>query len=46
VADALDPEAVALAVASAEPEVIVHPLTAFSEPTNLRAARRPDSSAA
>jgi nucleoside-diphosphate-sugar epimerase len=46
VADALDPEAVALAVASAEPEVIVHQLTAFSEPTNLRAARRPDSSAA
>ncbi len=46
VADALDREAVALAVATAEPEVIVHQLTAFSEPANLRAARRPDSSAA
>ena len=45
-ADALDPEAVARAVASAEPEVIVHQLTAFSEPTNLRAARRPDTSSA
>jgi 2-alkyl-3-oxoalkanoate reductase len=45
-ADALDREAVAVAVASAEPEVLVHQLTAFSEPTNLRAARRPDRSAA
>ena len=31
VADALDPDAVAQAVASAEPEVIVHELTALSE---------------
>lgn len=30
VADALDPDAVAQAVASAEPEVIVHQLTALS----------------
>ena len=32
VADALDPDAVARAVASAEPEVIVHQLTALSGP--------------
>jgi nucleoside-diphosphate-sugar epimerase len=44
VADALDPDAVAQAVASAEPEVIVHELTALSEPTSLRDARRPDRS--
>ena len=37
VADALDPDAVAQAVASAEPEVIVHELTALSGP--MRATR-------
>src|SRR5215210_2008657 len=42
VADALDPDAVAEAVASAEPEVIVHQLTALSEPVSVREARRPD----
>jgi nucleoside-diphosphate-sugar epimerase len=36
VADALDPEAVAGAVAAAEPEVIVHQLTALSGQTDLR----------
>lgn len=36
VADALDPEAVAQAVAAAEPEVIVHQLTALSGQTNVR----------
>jgi nucleoside-diphosphate-sugar epimerase len=41
VADALDPDAVAQAVASAEPEVIVHELTALSGPMRLREARRP-----
>jgi 2-alkyl-3-oxoalkanoate reductase len=46
VADALDPDAVAEAVASAEPEVIVHQLTALSGPTGLRDARRPDRSVA
>jgi 2-alkyl-3-oxoalkanoate reductase len=46
VADALDPEAVARAVASAEPEVIVHELTALSGPTSMREARRPDRSSA
>jgi 2-alkyl-3-oxoalkanoate reductase len=46
VADALDPDAVAQAVASAEPEVIVHQLTALSEPTSMREARRPDRSRA
>src|SRR4051794_22288825 len=35
VADALDPDAVARAVASAEPEVIVHQLTALSGPMGL-----------
>ena len=45
-ADALHPDAVAEAVASAEPEVIVHELTAFSEPTGVREARRPDRSVA
>jgi 2-alkyl-3-oxoalkanoate reductase len=43
-ADALDPDAVAQAVASAEPEVIVHQLTALSEPISIRDARRPDRS--
>ena len=46
VADALDPDAVAQAVASAEPEVIVHQLTALSGPTSVREARRPDRSSA
>jgi nucleoside-diphosphate-sugar epimerase len=36
VADALDPDAVAQAVASAEPEVIVHELTALSEESDMR----------
>jgi nucleoside-diphosphate-sugar epimerase len=36
VADALDPEAVARAVAEAEPEVIVHQLTALSGPLDMR----------
>jgi nucleoside-diphosphate-sugar epimerase len=36
VADALDPDAVARAVAEAEPEVIVHQLTALSGPMDLR----------
>jgi nucleoside-diphosphate-sugar epimerase len=36
VADALDPEAVARAVAAAEPEVIVHQLTALSGPLDMR----------
>jgi nucleoside-diphosphate-sugar epimerase len=44
VADALDPDAVAEAVASAEPEVIVHQLTALSGPMSVRDARRPDRS--
>src|SRR4051812_33133351 len=44
VADALDPDAVARAVASAEPEVIVHELTALSAPMSLRDARHPDRS--
>jgi nucleoside-diphosphate-sugar epimerase len=46
VADALDPDAVAQAVASAEPEVIVHELTALSGPMGVRDARRPDRSVA
>jgi 2-alkyl-3-oxoalkanoate reductase len=46
VADALDPDAVAQAVASAEPEVIVHQLTALSGPMSLRDARHPDRSPA
>jgi nucleoside-diphosphate-sugar epimerase len=45
-ADALDPDAVTHAVASAEPEVIVHQLTALSGRMGLRDARRPDRSAA
>ena len=36
VADALDPDAVAQAVAAAEPEVIVHQLTALSGKFNMR----------
>src|SRR3954465_1835905 len=46
VADALDPDAVAQAVASAEPEVIVHELTALSRPMSMRDARHPDRSSA
>jgi len=46
VADALDPDAVAEAVASAEPEVIVHQLTALSGPMSLREARHPERSVA
>lgn len=42
VADALDAEAVAQAVAAAEPEVIVHELTALSVPMGFKDARRPD----
>ena len=42
VADALDPEAVAEGVASAEPEVIVHQLTALSGPMSMREARHPE----
>src|SRR5215216_2158819 len=46
VADALDPDAVAEAVASAEPEVIVHQLTALSGPMSVRDARHPERSVA
>jgi nucleoside-diphosphate-sugar epimerase len=46
VLDALDPDAVAQAVASAEPEVIVHQLTALSGPISIRDARHPDRSVA
>jgi 2-alkyl-3-oxoalkanoate reductase len=46
VADALDADAVAQAVASAEPEVIVHQLTALSGPMSARDMRHPDRSAA
>jgi 2-alkyl-3-oxoalkanoate reductase len=42
VADALDPDAVAQAVASAEPEVVVHQLTALSGKMSIRDARHPD----
>jgi 2-alkyl-3-oxoalkanoate reductase len=42
VADALDPDSVAQAVASAEPDVIVHELTALSGPMSMRDARHPD----
>jgi 2-alkyl-3-oxoalkanoate reductase len=45
VADALDPDAVAQAVASAEPEVIVHELTALSGPMSERDVRHPERSA-
>jgi 2-alkyl-3-oxoalkanoate reductase len=44
VADALDPDAVAQAVASAEPEVIVHQLTSLSGKMSMRDARHPDRS--
>jgi 2-alkyl-3-oxoalkanoate reductase len=44
VADALDPDAVAQVVASAEPEVIVHQLTALSGKMSMRDARHPDRS--
>jgi nucleoside-diphosphate-sugar epimerase len=44
VADALDPDAVAQAVASAGPEVIVHQLTALSGKMSIRDARHPDRS--
>jgi 2-alkyl-3-oxoalkanoate reductase len=44
VADALDRDAVAQSVASAEPEVIVHELTALSGPMSVREMRRPDRS--
>src|SRR5204862_1247619 len=40
--DALDPDAVAQAVASAEPELIVHELTALSGPMSIRDARHPE----
>jgi nucleoside-diphosphate-sugar epimerase len=46
VADALDPDSVAQAVASAEPEVIVHELTALSAPMSIRDARHPERSSA
>ena len=45
VADALDPDQVAEAVAGAEPEVIVHELTALSGTMSLREARHPERSA-
>jgi hypothetical protein len=44
VADALDSDAVAQAVACAEPEVIVHQLTALSGKMSIRDARHPDRS--
>jgi 2-alkyl-3-oxoalkanoate reductase len=46
VTDALDPDAVAEAVASAEPEVIVHELTALSGPMSVREMRHPERSSA
>jgi 2-alkyl-3-oxoalkanoate reductase len=46
VADALDPDAVAQAVASAEPEVIVHQLTALSGEMSARDMRHPERSSA
>jgi len=42
VADALDPDAVAQAVASAQPEVIVHQLTALSGEMRARDMRHPE----
>ena len=45
VADALDPDALAQAVASAEPEVIVHELTALSGKMSVRDTRHPERSA-
>jgi nucleoside-diphosphate-sugar epimerase len=44
VADALDADAVAQAVASAEPEVIVHQLTALSGKLSVRDMRHPERS--
>src|SRR4029434_1392383 len=44
VADALDPEAVSGVVGEAEPDVIVHQLTALSGKMSLRDARHPDRS--
>ncbi len=44
VADALDADAVAQAVASAEPEVIVHQLTALSGKMSVRDMRHPERS--
>ena len=44
VADALDSDAVAQAVASAEPEVIVHQLTALSGEMSARDMRHPERS--
>ncbi len=46
VADALDPDAVARAVAEAEPEVIVHQLTALKGELSLRDMRNPGRFAA
>jgi nucleoside-diphosphate-sugar epimerase len=46
VADALDPDAVAGAVAETEPEVIVHQLTALKGDPGLRDMRHPDRFAA
>jgi nucleoside-diphosphate-sugar epimerase len=46
VADALDPDAVAGAVAETEPEVIVHQLTARKGEPGLREMRHPDRVAA
>jgi 2-alkyl-3-oxoalkanoate reductase len=46
VVDALDRDAVGQAVASAEPEVIVHQLTALSGKVSMRDARHPDRSLA
>jgi nucleoside-diphosphate-sugar epimerase len=42
VADALDPDAVASAVAGAEPDVIIHELTALKGEPGLREMRHPD----
>jgi nucleoside-diphosphate-sugar epimerase len=46
VADGLDPDAVARAVAETEPEVIVHQLTALTGEMGLRDMRNPDRLAA
>src|SRR4029450_5669852 len=46
VADALDPDAVARAVAETEPQVIVHQLTALKGEPGLREMRNPDRFAA
>jgi 2-alkyl-3-oxoalkanoate reductase len=46
VADALDADAVAEAVASAEPEVIVHQLTALSGKLSMKDTRHPERSSA